>query len=748
MTMCETLKAGLEPLLKTISSGDEDDEAVAIYAYGIGAFFSSCQVAIIKNQKDGVVIHPHPLEAYSATAFEKLHALMCKNEKKRSPGSCSYSVQAAIIRAIEMVLAASPKEHFQQDHTARILSFIESITSSMVLDNSAEIEETKDEMVWLNACTQTLSVFLGKAINAEDKDVKQCSRTVFEVEPLNTLLREEIFNMLASSALASTQSNTMPRPDRRVLALLCRSNPRTACRIVAVFLTSLCNSLRQDISSPSTRACAEALSFVLTYGGHNVTRACEANSMASVTSFDVLEALSDFEGDKERNGTIESIGMSNLKLPPTAEETKKVNNAIENAYTIIPFLLPLFEDTISMGHLEELVTMVSKVLPPLCESDIVKISIYLPFLSTALEHAPKPAATVSSPDICHILDTMLVDLAEFALASDFHATARSHAAAALHAAIARFVPEKDTQCPSLRIMETTILPSIKVLMQSTNNTSEMDQSTVDAVTNSLNLSALVGSAAARRAGVSSKTADKIVLFLVDLASKNRSEEEPNFNIFDESGHFLFTQISDKLAVAAANSFGSILSSESKSLLWKQRLMHIAAKRIQSISLVGNNMSLPVPTLGALIAVCYIICATSLQSVSKSTIEFFSEIIVRGLSPNGPSFGSTPSTKKLILAAVTKMFCVNPKLLTSNVYSVVTGVISAYATTADSTSDIACKLLALQALEAAVRVDNKKTLRAVKPAVISILGEALNHSSNAMRQAAVEVRNAWFLLDLY
>ena len=74
---------------------------------------------------------------------------------------------------------------------------------------------------------------------------------------------------------------------------------------------------------------------------------------------------------------------------------------------------------------------------------------------------------------------------------------------------------------------------------------------------------------------------------------------------------------------------------------------------------------------------------------------------------------------------------------------------AYATAGSmgARSELACKLLALQALAAIAQMGGAAdTLRKVKPAVVSILGAAMNHPSSLLRHAAVEVRNTWYIVE--
>jgi hypothetical protein len=92
---------------------------------------------------------------------------------------------------------------------------------------------------------------------------------------------------------------------------------------------------------------------------------------------------------------------------------------------------------------------------------------------------------------------------------------------------------------------------------------------------------------------------------------------------------------------------------------------------------------------------------------------------------------------------------SPAALSRSIYFIVTGLMRAYAVTVDSdpVPEITCKLLALQGLATVIRIEGaKETLQAVQKAVVSLLSAAMNHPSSLLRHAAVEARNAWFLLD--
>lgn len=79
-------------------------------------------------------------------------------------------------------------------------------------------------------------------------------------------------------------------------------------------------------------------------------------------------------------------------------------------------------------------------------------------------------------------------------------------------------------------------------------------------------------------------------------------------------------------------------------------------------------------------------------------------------------------------------------------TLVTGLLQAYAVS-DPSSEVSTKLLALQGLVALTHLEgSKKAIASVQPAVVAVLGSAVDHPSGMLRQAAVDVRNAWYLVD--
>ena len=131
---------------------------------------------------------------------------------------------------------------------------------------------------------------------------------------------------------------------------------------------------------------------------------------------------------------------------------------------------------------------------------------------------------------------------------------------------------------------------------------------------------------------------------------------------------------------------------------------------------------------------------------------FARVVVRGLAPKFTSSSTSPEridVLKLTLASLVKLMSVAPSTVKSFVYPIVTGAMRAYASADSFPSDVGltCKLLALQCLQGATHVVGASSvLKEAKEPVVSILGAAMNHPSSLLRQAAVEVRNSWHLLD--
>lgn len=772
-----SLESALVPLFDTVSSDMKDAGDIATAAYGIGAFFSSCRVALRKAKQAGIAIHPHPLANYCGSAIDKLSELLTADV------SGDRSVQIAAVRAMESVLVVSPVEHLTSDQIQKATRFVESILATVV--EGAPIEEetlSPGETEWRRACAESIGSLLGMAMNAidgEDDVASELEDSILGKEgALRSFLLEDAFTKLVSFVGRSFDNRIVGRWESKALALAASLSLPAASRVVGFLVDSLHASLQKDSQGSTAQGFATTLSFVLRHGGSLASKAYFELSAPSVTPIDVLNVLASLSGRAVKKGGMQSAGVSILQLPPTKDYFEKTTKSIDSAYAFIPYLLPAYENRVSRTHLEKLVSVVSQALPPLDDTDTIKLAVYLPFLSAAIEHAESPPESTRTADDKVMEEnwiSMVPELADFALSANHYPSARSHAVASLHALISRLIPRGKEPCPSLALLRSVVLHSLQNSLELANKESDRKSKRAESFSNAisnfidgLTLAAVLGSAAACRGGTSSRTADRTVTFLADLACSKESAGDfddvmsfpIDLTVFDEGDPQQPSIVSTELALAAASALGSILSTEGGSPLLKQRLTHISVKRI--VQQLKDPASKPESQPLALLAVIsHVICSSSLRNIADSDMQVITGVIVSGLSSISSLTADAKNqstelianalvVKKIVLAAVVKIICTKQTAaLSRSIHFVVTGLMRAYAVTFDSdpVSEITCKLLALQGLANVIRIEGAKgTLQALQKAVVSLLSAAMNHPSSLLRHAAVEARNAWFLLD--
>jgi hypothetical protein len=270
---------------------------------------------------------------------------------------------------------------------------------------------------------------------------------------------------------------------------------------------------------------------------------------------------------------------------------------------------------------------------------------------------------------------------------------------------------------------------------------------------------LQGTAGASKGGKSVVSSSVIAKFLLKLACAGESrlpfegEDAPVIKLQDLNSTNL--ALSETLKIAAASAYGSMISTAEGPPLAKQRLVHMSQKHIRSTyekdkteAMAGH--AIPEPEIGLLIIVSHILCSCDLNTIEKNLLQQMTTIEIEGLSSSvfaKVEGGSSKFThvKSLVLAAILKLICVVPHLIPGRL-TVVKGLLRAYGT-ADPASEVGCKLLSLQALEQIASMEGAKDFAAsIQPAVVSIVAAATNHPSGLLRQAAVDVRNAWFLIS--
>jgi hypothetical protein len=206
------------------------------------------------------------------------------------------------------------------------------------------------------------------------------------------------------------------------------------------------------------------------------------------------------------------------------------------------------------------------------------------------------------------------------------------------------------------------------------------------------------------------------------------------------------------ALASASCVGSLLSAKMSSLS-RQRLTTKALRRLEQHLCEGPESS-ACSAIGTAATACHITISSSLlPGVPASSQKNISDAVFRALDGDfslGPvSKASRSALRKLLLAAVLKLVAAAPADLSGKVPLLATGAMRCFAADPDPASDVAGKLLALQVLESVASLPlggpDRDDRSALRPAVIAILSGAMNHPSSLIRQASVDVRNAWYAL---
>ena len=93
------------------------------------------------------------------------------------------------------------------------------------------------------------------------------------LESVQSLVREKLFPKLVSSARKNTNNDDSPRFERMALAIACNMTLPAAVSILESLMRPLNDDLHNDILESIVGSGAEALSFVLRYGGNTAIKA-------------------------------------------------------------------------------------------------------------------------------------------------------------------------------------------------------------------------------------------------------------------------------------------------------------------------------------------------------------------------------------------------------------------------------------------------------------------------------------------
>ena len=309
-------------LIDVVSQSLDDFDNAAAAAYGVGAFFSSCRVAMDRAKKEGVVLSPHPLESYTGNAFQALYnAFTSLKSEKELVASKAILVKIGSVRALESVLLAGTAKQFQPDDATKICQFVQELLDS-VLDDKAG----SDDDEWRKACYLTLGSLLGTALEgagSPDEIHTGDSAGILTTEIIRDFFTDSVYPKVLESATKSLDIAEKSRFDWEVLSMACICG-RASARFV---ITSLLDALNKKIQQGLDDSClsyAEALSFVLRHGGDVATQAYHGISTPDA----IFKKVSTLSAHAMEDSLKLRTSIQNLALPATVEEREAQKTSV------------------------------------------------------------------------------------------------------------------------------------------------------------------------------------------------------------------------------------------------------------------------------------------------------------------------------------------------------------------------------------------------------------------------------------
>jgi len=678
-----------------------------------------------------------------------VHSLVKSGRKRRSK---LLSLRIAATTSLEFLLLTSANKQFQSEEVrSRLCKFIQSLLRVVTTDEIPP-ENQEEYFSFQFTSSRVLGGMIGRAMNSDEDDgpTSETNSSFLLCSEAQDCIRNEVFPALKVSAFTGSEGKKGDRYDRRALCTACSSNSKLAGTIVVAHLQALLESLAKSLTDSSTFARLEALSYVIRNSdGDNVIRAFHENGIVD----DILDSLStDLKADT--SAQLRS-SIAQVALPATDEENDALISKIDAVSKIESGLLPAYNRLVPRERMTKLLKAVSQKVPPLSKADEGDLFVRLPILAAALQSAVpsmlQGVLTEVNEDDKELVPEFLQGLTDYALSAEHPPSGRTAAASCVHAILKNGFG-RDVECP------------VKPLMEQVSNTLVVSSANVCAVTNCLNILSVLGSAAALRGSASKSTADAIARFLVEVSCEQSAilpcvsdgkdkREDRRVNLLSS---YKEDSVRNSIQIASASAYGAILLEEDIKPLMKQRLTHACLKYIKQTfekesHEAQSGAPVSAPQIGLLLVVCHLVCSSDLSKFDRATIHMVATVSVEGLSSDLFQGRNALSeewsrARMLVICAVLKLICAAPATVNGFVLTMVSGLLRSYAVS-DPDSEVGCKLIILQALEQVAHLEGAKTtVAAVKPAVLAILASAMNQRSGLLRSAAVDVRNAWCIVD--
>lgn len=335
------------PPLINILNEDKDQEKVVAAMFGLGAFFSSFQVSFDRGTKEGVAIHPHPLEPFSSKVCRSLFHLMGIGIERENK-EVDPSLYIAGVHALESVLTVTPLSLLEESDVDNICGLLDAMTNLVDSTNEIyanEIDLDSSDVSLRKAAARTLGSTLGTCLGkATNTKTSQIRCVIDESDKINRHLRETIYSklLLSSDMFVPPKNESEPlRFDWTTLAYACEMNQASATRVIADLVNALNDALKSKdvtIVSPKTvMQYAMRFSFVIQRGGALAMTAFESLSEPNTSPMVLIKSLCSLGTTTEEKAMARASPektvvsrVSTLMLPPTSQDTEEVDSMVSS----------------------------------------------------------------------------------------------------------------------------------------------------------------------------------------------------------------------------------------------------------------------------------------------------------------------------------------------------------------------------------------------------------------------------------
>lgn len=326
----------IPPLLGILKQSDRpngDEEQISTAAYGLGVFFSSARLSMEQITKDGIEVHPHPLQVFGTPVIQ----LLCKITNR---SDTNVQLKIATVKALESVLVSSPFEIMDKVDAELVRQTVFYLAQCLIDDMN--IESSGDQMTsdWKLACARLVGTTIGRATKKsqiESQIEENKKMTLFEEDAeISTFVETTLFPKILTTCTEYCDDEEDIRYGWKVLAYACEVGEK---HVSDSIMSQLFEALKRTIQidehdEKHVQHITFAISHILQQGGSNPRIAFHSNDL----QIDLINTLSRPRSRKDQR----DAQMSTLLLPEIINKKRtEAENAVSptNLFCFISHLL-------------------------------------------------------------------------------------------------------------------------------------------------------------------------------------------------------------------------------------------------------------------------------------------------------------------------------------------------------------------------------------------------------------------------